>query len=353
MPKHTSTDKATKSLSYPMLSAFCEELALLLHGGTALLEGFYILLEESEDEQGRGLYRAIIATMEEGGSLSEALERSAHFPSYLLHMVKIGERSGRLEEVFRALSTYYLREDELRRFIRHALGYPLAMVAMMLLVIGVLMVEVMPVFRDVFLQLGGEMSGFAQQFLLLGLWFSDHAAVIVVAVLVLVALLFVLFRKGSAFSAGLRETFFLTKPLYRSVAVARFASGMSLMLSSGLDTDESLRLVQDLVEHRELSGKIQTMRQDMEEGKPFAETMREQRVFTGIHAHMLAVGFTTGSIDEVMHSLAERCSEEVSGRFEKLVSVIEPSIVAILSIVIGGILLSVMLPLMSIISQMG
>ncbi len=355
MQKNTSTDKATKKLSYAELSAFCEQLALLVGSGITLLEGFYALQNEADDGHNKALYSDIISHMEEGFSLSDTLDKVGVFPFYMIQMVKIGEVSGRLEDVFRSLAVYYNREDNLRKFIKHSVAYPLAMVAMMIVVIGVLVVEVMPIFNSVFIQLGGEMSGFSGALLDIGLWVSDNSIGLLIALLLLVAvaLMAVFLPQGRKITKNMSENFILTKKLFYTVAVARFAGGMSLMLSSGLDTEESLRMVQGLVENKHLAQKIADVRQDIEQGKTFSGAMAERSVFTGIYSHMLSVGVSTGNVDEVMRRLSERYDNEVSRRFESIVAVIEPSIVAVLSIIIGGILLSVMLPLMSIISQMG
>ncbi len=354
MQKNISTD-TTKKLSYADLGIFCEQLSLILGSGITVIEGFYVLQEESDDERTKQLFYSVISSLEEGVSLSDALEKTAVFPFYMIHMIKIGEVSGKLESVFHSLVTYYKREDNLRRSIKHSVTYPLAMVIMMLLVVGVLVVRVMPIFNSVFVQLGSEVSGFSRVLLDLGSWISDNIIVLVI-IAAIVAVLVVLARftaKGRMLFKQFKERSFLTKNLSDSIAVSRFAGGMSLMLSSGLDTDESLGMVRSLVDNEQLRDKIDNIKHDIEDGKPFATAMVENRIFSGVYARMLAVGFKTGSADEIMHSISQRYDEEVSRRLDNIVSVIEPTIVAVLSVIIGAILLSVMLPLMNIISQIG
>ncbi len=345
----------TKKLSFADLCVFCEQLSLILGSGITVTEGFYILQEESDDEHSKQLFFSVISSLEEGRSLSDALEKTGVFPFYMVHMVRIGEVSGRLESVFRSLVDYYKREDNLRRSIKHSVTYPLAMVVMMLLVVGVLVVQVMPIFNSVFVQLGSEVSGFSRVLLDLGSWISDNIIVLIlIAVIIgLLILLSIFTAKGRELFKQFKERSIFTKSLVDNIAVSRFAGGMSLMLSSGLDTDESLDMVRKLVDNDGLRDKIDTIRHDIEDGKPFATAMIENRVFAGVYARMLAVGFKTGSADETMKSISQRYDEDVARRLDNIVAVIEPTIVAVLSVIIGAILLSVMLPLMNIISQIG
>ncbi len=345
----------TKGLSFADLSTFCEQMGLILGSGLTVIEGFYIMLEEAQDAESKTLFDTIINELELGNPLSVALLKAEVFPSYMLTMLQIGEVSGRLETVFNSLSLYYAREDSLRKTIRHSVTYPLVMVIMMLLVISVLVINVMPIFNSVFQQLGSEITGFSRVIMDIGTAVSNNIVIIfaVIAVLVVAVLLGTFTAKGKQYSKKFREHFFVTRNIVENISVARFAGGLSLMLSSGLDTDESLGMVEKMVDNDGLRKKILTLRKDMEDGKPFASSMIENKIFSGVYARMLAVGFKTGKVDSVMQSISTRYDEDVTRRLENIVSIIEPTIVAILSVIVGAILLSVMLPLMSIISHMG
>ncbi len=345
----------TKQLSYADLSTFCEQMGLILGSGLTVIEGFYIMLEEAHDSDSKALFNTIINELEIGNQLSAALLKAEVFPSYMLTMLQIGEISGRLETVFNSLALYYAREDSLRKTIKHSVTYPLVMVVMMLLVISVLVINVMPIFNSVFQQLGSEITGFSRVVMDIGTVVSNNIVVLIaiLALLVIIVLLGVFTKKGKEISKKLREHSIFTRGIVENISVARFAGGLSLMLSSGLDTDESLGMVEKMVDNASLKQKISSLRKDMEEGKPFANAMIENKIFAGVYARMLAVGFKTGKVDSVMQSISTRYDDDVTRRLENIVSIIEPTIVAILSVIVGAILLSVMLPLMSIISHMG
>ncbi len=355
MLKNLSTGTEMKKLSYADLSSFCEQFALILSSGITALEGFYLLRDESTQAEARALFETVIEELEGGISLSEAMELTRVFPAYMLHMVYIGEISGRSESIFRSLAVYYQREDELRKSIRHAIGYPLAMVAILLVIVGVLMVEVIPVFDSVLNQLGGQITDFPKALLDMGTIISQASILLIILLAVVAVALALLFltARGRELFDYLKQNSFLTKKMVKKIAVSRFSNGMALMLGSGLDADECLSTMETLVENESLKEKISSIRQDIEAGRTFAEALSDSKIFSGVYARMLAVGFKTGSVDSVMKNISQRYDEEVTTRLEGIVSIIEPTIVAVLSIIIGAILLSVMLPLMDIISHMG
>ncbi len=346
---------STKELSYSELSSLCEQLGLILGSGITVVEGFYIMLEESTTDDAKTLFENIINELEIGVPLSDALISAKIFPSYMTNMIKIGEVSGRLETVFKSLAHYYAREDSLRTTIKHSIIYPIIMVGMMLLVIIVLLVNVMPIFSSVFEQLGSEITGFSKLLLDIGAVISNSFVVLLVVLgVIAAAVLFSIFTaKGKELSAKFKENFFLTRNIVENIAIVRFAGGLSLMLSSGLDIDESLKMVKEMVTNSTLNKKITSLQNALDNGDPFSKALIENKIFVGVYARMIAVGFKTGQVDSVMESISKRYDEDITRRLENVISIIEPTIVAVLSIVVGAILLSVMLPLMNIISQMG
>ena len=158
-------------------------------------------------------------------------------------------------------------------------------------------------------------------------------------------------KRGEAFFAALGAKLF--RRLSRAVDSGRFASGMALMLSSGLDLDESVEMTEKLMEHPGTKKKIQRMKERMDSGVSFAEAAVETGLFSALHSKMLKIGQQTGSMDTVMHQIAEQYEEEVDRRLSALISALEPTLVAVLSLIVGMILLSVMLPLMGIMSAIG
>ena len=157
-----------KPFSNMEISAFCGQIALVLKSGISSIEGITIMVEDAPEGEERQILEQILKRMQETGSLYDSLSDTGLFPSYMLHMVEIGEETGTLDDVMEALSSHYDREDAIGKSIKSAVTYPLIMAGMMIAVIIVLLVKVMPIFNQVFVQLGTEMTGFSRMLMDLG-----------------------------------------------------------------------------------------------------------------------------------------------------------------------------------------
>ena len=254
-----------------------------------------------------------------------------------------------------SLSAYYRREEELARSIKSAVTYPLVMLGMMVAVMLVLIIKVLPVFNQVFRQLGAGLTGVSGAVLRMGEAMSRYSVVfvIVAAAVAAVCAYFLASRKGRAQIRRFSTRFFGTKKLSEKIACARFASGMHLALGSGLNIDESLDTVSRLVEHPTVGQKTQTIRKMVAEGGSLADAITQTGMFTGVYARMVNIGVKTVAIDEVMRQIAEQYDDEIEQNMQSVIAKLEPTLVAILSVAVGMILLSVMLPLMGIMSNIG
>ena len=348
-------EKKRKILNNQEMSMFCDQIAMILEAGISPLEGVQIMLEDTSGEEGREILKIIYDKCEEGDSFFHAVEATGVFPKYALDMINLGEQAGKLEEVMKSLNFHYTREENIARGIKNAVTYPLMIVGMMLVVILVLLIKVLPIFNEVFLQLGREMSSFSKGLMNLGNVIVNYSFVFVGILVVLIVLYFI-FGKTKAGRAKLTSfcsKFIATKAMYDKIASGRFASGMALAMSAGLDTDDSLNQVEELVDNKEMATKIENCRELMTQGKSFAEALCSAQIFSSMYSRMITVGYKTGSTDKVLEKIAEGYEEEVDEKISNYISVLEPTLVIILSVVVCMILLSVMLPLMGIMSSIG
>ena len=185
-----------KKLSNEELITFCGQMALILKSGISSLEGIYIMEDGDAQTEGKEILKEIREELEMCGMLYPAMEKTGVFPEYALHMTEIGEQTGRLDETMEALAAYYQREEETLDAVKSAVTYPVAMLGMLLMIVAVLFIKVMPVFEQVYMQLGQEMTGVARQLLNIGDWMRQSAIVLVVlAVVILIITCFVIFYK--------------------------------------------------------------------------------------------------------------------------------------------------------------
>ncbi|MFV0362077.1 MAG: type II secretion system F family protein [Suipraeoptans sp.] len=145
-------------LSNMEVSAFCSQMSMILNAGISSIEGIDLLIEDSESSDEKALLNIIQESLGETGSIYESLLSTKAFPEYMLNMVNIGEQTGQMDSVFDALATHYEREASISQSIKNAVTYPMIMVTMMIVVILVLITQVMPIFNQVFKQLGSEMT---------------------------------------------------------------------------------------------------------------------------------------------------------------------------------------------------
>lgn len=329
------------------LTLFCTQCALVLRSGMLLSEGLSAAAEESGDD---GL-RKIAGHLSSGGTLEEALKASGAYPKYMVSLAAIGEKTGCLEEVMDALARYFSREQAIRRQLNSTLFHPLMLALVMLLVVAVLLLKVLPVFSEVYAQLGGA-SGLTAGVLT----FGKSAGI---ACLVLTGLLAAsgLFAYASTRTAAGYER--LTRVLSRlpfvrkvvdKVSSGRVAYALSLLLSSGYDMDDALRLLPDLVTQPAALSKIRRLSGRMEKGESFSAAVRESELFSGMYARLISLGAQSGALDEVMARLSALYDAEIEEGLNGILGAVEPAIVAVLSAIIGVVLLSVMLPLLEILS---
>ena len=151
-----------KQLSQMEISAFCQQIAMVVNAGLPTYYGISILRDEAADEPTKALLSEIYTPMEGGATLYEALQATGQFPKYMVHMIELGETTGRLEEVLLSLSNYYEREAQIRDGIKKAATYPLIMTIMMIAVIMILIAKVLPVFSQVYEELGSDLTGLAR-----------------------------------------------------------------------------------------------------------------------------------------------------------------------------------------------
>ena len=344
-----------KKMTNPELIYLCRQLSMLLKAGISLLEGISILRDDADTEDGKKILSTIYEELLESGDIQTALEKTGVFPPYLIHMVKMGDLSGNLDDTFASLAVHYEREEALTGSIRDALTYPLIMLGMLSAVLLVLIIKVMPIFDQVFQELGVEMSGAASGILHLGNGLRRYALVFLLLFLLLAVGLLYLTRttRGRIQLRSLARKFPLSRRLLYDTSCARFASGMSVALKSGLDTEEGFDLVTQLVDDPEFSKKINQAREAIQQGEDFSEALNKAGIFSGMDARMVSVGFRAGAADNALSDIASRLQEETDEKLQSLAGLLEPTLVAVLSILVGLILLSVMLPLVNVMSNIG
>lgn len=356
MTTQKGTDRGAgkaRYLSPSELSIFCKQVGLILHSGVPMHDGIEALCGNYKGTAYEGALSQVNASVKEQGALHSALALARIFPPYLVQMVKIGEQTGKLDEVMVSLSRYYAREQKIKRSIKNAIIYPACLAVMMAAVILVLVVRVLPIFEEVYWSLGADVPGSASTLMAFGS--NAGMAVLILAGLAILAglLIGLLLRTSKRFEV-LHFLGKLIPPVHRlnaCITAGRFASNMSMMLASGFPLEESLPLIEDVMTDPKGREKIRECKVLMEKETPFPDAISAVGMFEPLHDKMIQIGHMTGQTENVMADLADIYQDQMDNDISRLIVMIEPTMVTLLSVIIGAILLAVMLPMISIMSS--
>lgn len=336
------------------LFQFCEQFSIILRSGMSAIEGLAILNDDSQTERGKEILTFLYKDMEESGSLAHAMEQSGAFPASAAAYVRTGEETGCLDEVMKGLSAFYAKEIQITDQIQSAVAYPLVMLGMMTAVIVILLVKVLPVFRQVFRQLGLEMSWISGALLGIGETLSRYstAFLVLLAAMIGFILFLVLHPKGQELIRKIVCRFPGMKEIPVNLDYSRLCQCISLGIRSGLSPELCVELAGAVVSQTETREKLASIQKQLAEGYGFIEAITESGLFKAMELRLISLGFQAGASDEVMEKLAEQYEEKSTDSVSHIVSILEPTIVIVLSILVGLVLLSVMMPLLGLLSEM-
>lgn len=340
-------------LSNLYISAFCREISMLMKAGMPLEQGLLSMADEERTKEGKELISNMTKAMEEGESFYNALLAEECFPKYVTDMVLVGEKTGQLETILHNLSLYYQKEEDFYNNLKSAIMYPFIMIVMMFVVLMVLVLKVLPMFNDVYSILDSSIPAVAVTIMQ---WGSVISKIALVFFGIACAGFIVSFLYGKAthgkklFSVG---RLFQNSKISCMIDQSRISSVMYIALSSGLELDYALDLARELVKTDVMKSKVTKCKELLDAGESFSDSIEKAEIMKGTYAGILGVGFRTGSADTVMKDLSDRYSEEADEKLFALVSAVEPALVITMSVLVGVILLSVMMPLMGIMASIG
>ncbi len=339
------------TLSNEYLSAFTLQMSLLIHAGINLADGLHLLAEDEKYQSIKNLLLYLAEEMDDGIQLSDAMRNSESFPEYVVNMTATGEVTGRTEAAFQSMTKHYETQRQLNNRVRSAIMYPLVLLILMLLIIGILLVKVLPIFNTVYKQLGGSLKGMAAGLLNLGKGIGNALPVIavVMGIILLVVIVLAISNSLRRQVLSIYKRWFGDRGITKKVGVARFASALSMGMMSGLPMEDAWRSAMNFNEE---SNKVKLRYEkclvDLEGGLPLADALKKAEVFAPMYCRMIALGIKSGAGDSIMEEVANRLEEDAMSAIDEAVGRIEPTIVIVTSILVGIILLAVMLPLMNI-----
>jgi type IV pilus assembly protein PilC len=296
-----------KKLTNIYLSTFCLEISMLIHSGITVKYGIEMMLDDETDRDGKIVLEKLLENFNDV-PLSEAMAAAEFFPDYMVKMIEIGEKTGRLTETLKALAEHYERQERLSVAVKNAALYPAVMLAMMIVVVLILIVQVLPIFEDVFARLGAQMSPFASRLMEFGAWFRGASVVIAAVFLVAFAVVFLVWAVPAIrekISAAFVKNFG-GRGVFGRVAASRFASSMALAMASGIDIEESVNLAASLNSSSSVQKKYEKCTVLLGEGKNLAE--QERAPTRRLKPFVTKIYFIEATLDGNHYKLIISCS---------------------------------------------
>ena len=347
--------KKTKTFTQEELATFCAELSLLLKSGITPIDALHYMQADSVSTEGAQILKNIQQSLLCGLSLQEAMSETGLFPNYCLEMIKLGEETGNLDVIVKKLAEYYEQQVAIKKTVKNALTYPILMLTLMLLILIVLLTKVLPIFNQVFSQMGAELSGMAKRMLSIGNTLQSFSMffIILAVFLFFIALFFAKNRKGHAAFLHFLHTSRFTRNLYLDIAYSRFAASLSLVNASGVNLYLGLDMIDRLIQNELMSAKINCCKKALAQNAFLYDALKEAEIFKSSQLRILQIAYKTGSADEELMRISAYYEDTVTQKLQNLLSLIEPTLVILFSVIVGSMLLSVILPLVGIMSNIG
>ncbi len=333
------------------LAVFTRQLATMISAGIPLVESMEILEEQAEDPGFKLVCGRIIESVRSGTDFSEALSKYPKiFNRIYVSMVKAGEASGALDTILVRLAQYMEASEALRREIKSAMTYPVVSLVLILLIVGGLLVGIVPKFETIFVTLGVDLPAPTKILLAISRFLSGNILYILGLIAAAVTS-FILWKKTPG---GEKQWHWILLkvpifgPLLRKVAISRFARTFATLIQSGVPILGALEIVSVTTGNRIIEEAVTLAKESVKKGETLGEPLGRSGVFPPMVTRMISIGERSGALEQLLEKISEFYDQQVKTTVEALTSLIEPMLIAVMGALVGGIVLSIFLPILKI-----
>jgi type IV pilus assembly protein PilC len=338
------------------IAIFTRQLATMIDAGLPLVQSLEILSSQQDQKLFKNIIREIREDVEGGSTFAAALKKHpGTFDDLYTNLVVAGEEGGILDTILLRLAGYIEKAEALKKKVKSALVYPSAIVSVAVIVVMILMIFVIPVFETMFSSAGQTLPLPT----LIVLTMSKLIKKYVVIIIPLCILIFFLLRKyhqtenGKAVIDSLLLKMPVFGPLFKKIAVARFSRTLGTLVSSGVPILDGLTIVSKTSGNKTIETAILNARASIREGETIADPLGRSAIFPPMVIQMISVGESTGALDSMLSKIADFYEEEVDVAVGNLTSLLEPLLMVFLGVVIGGVVISMYLPIFQMASAVG
>jgi type IV pilus assembly protein PilC len=330
------------------LMIFTRQFATMIDAGLPIVQCLDNLSQQTENKVLRNTIRTIKQDVEGGSTLAEALKKHPKiFDDLYVNMVAAGEAGGVLNTILNRIAIFIEKASKLKRKVKGAMIYPCTIVVVAVAVVSILLLYVIPVFGELYSGAGKALPLPTQMTINVSNWFRAYFLYIVGAVVAIIVALRMYSKteKGRLMIDGFLLRLPIIGDLLRKVAVARFSQNMSILLSSGVPILDGLAITARTAGNKIVEQAVMKCRISISQGKTIAEPLTESKIFPPMVCQMVAIGENTGSLDSLLKKVAEFYEDEVDSAVANLTALMEPIIMVVLGVIIGGLVISMYLPI--------
>ena len=354
--KEISLTKVGRKVPPKTLAVFTRQFSVMIDAGLPLVQCLEILANQQEHKNFQRILLQVRQDVEAGSTLADAMRRHPKaFNNLYVNMVAAGEAGGILDTILQRLSVYIEKGVKLSSQVKSALIYPIAVIAIAMIVVAVILLKVIPTFAALFTGLGAELPLPTRVVIMASNFLARYFIFFIIGI----ALFIFGFRRYYATHNGRRviDGLILKLPvlgmIMKKIAVARFCRTLATLTSSGVPILESLDITARTSGNAIVEDAIQEVKRSVEGGKTIVEPLKDAGIFPNMVVQMIGVGEQTGALDAMLNKIGDFYEDEVDAAVAGLVKLLEPVMIFILGVIIGGIVIAMYLPMFTLINKIG
>lgn len=339
------------------ITLFTRQMATMMKAGVPLVQSFDIVADGLDNPKLRKLVKEIRSDVSAGNSFASAIRRHPdYFDELFCNLVDSGEQSGALETMLERVATYKEKTESLKAKIKKAMTYPISVICVAFVVSGLLLIKVVPQFEDVFAGFGAELPEFTQMVINLSEFVQAWWFAIVFGVGASVVLIGQIYKRSPAFQRGFDRAIIkapVVGDIINKSAVARFARTLSTTFAAGVPLVDALKSVSGATGNIVYAEAVDTIAEEVSGGTQLAFAMRATGVWPSMVLQMVSIGEESGSLDAMLDKAASYFEEQVDNAVDSLTDLMEPMIMSVLGVLVGGLIIAMYLPIFQLGSVVG
>ena len=335
---------------------YCRQFATLIRAGITIAEATNILRDQTESKPLKKVLGEVERDIRGGIPFSDAAEKHPKaFPSLFVNMVRAGEMTGNIDETLDRMATYFEKQHALKKKVQSTLAYPSVLTVLIIAVVIFLLIYVIPQFEGIFESLGGELPAITLFVIKISEFMQAYWWIMLLIVALIVGVFIFAYKTSKQFHYSVHVAL-LKMPIFgkllQKAAIARMTRTLSSLFSSAVPILDSLKIVSKVIGNPVISKVVLESRSSLEAGGTLSAPLSKHWVFPPLVHQMTAIGEQTGTLDFMLEKVADFYEEDVDRTVDTLKSMIEPIMIVLLAFVVGFIVLSIMIPMFSVFTEL-